>query len=239
MFRVSQFGTCYFFSVCVVGWTVTPASTCTDKTRATQSERHTQKHAFDPNYIYIYISSIFFMSRLCQVIVAGKLRAQRAKAMKFRDGYMIKSGRVREGGFLIATLEFSFCKVMLVMNSPCVFREEEGSLSDISSGSKTSTATTRSSGCTQNVHALRFPVAVKASIMEHSVRWKCACIVSIIALSSPVALLSLPLPRNIDGSYRLRGPRCAPRYDAPRGARRDGVYHASPRPHRECGAFYV
>lgn len=32
-----------------------------------------------------------------QVIVAGKLRAQRAKAMKFRDGYMIKSGRVREG----------------------------------------------------------------------------------------------------------------------------------------------
>ncbi|CAM9241706.1 unnamed protein product [Ascophyllum nodosum] len=31
-----------------------------------------------------------------EVIVAGKLRAQRAKAMKFRDGYMIKSGRVRE-----------------------------------------------------------------------------------------------------------------------------------------------
>lgn len=31
------------------------------------------------------------------MIVAGKLRAQRAKAMKFRDGYMIKSGRVREG----------------------------------------------------------------------------------------------------------------------------------------------
>ncbi|CAN0528973.1 unnamed protein product, partial [Ectocarpus sp. 12 AP-2014] len=35
-----------------------------------------------------------------EVIVAGKLRAQRAKAMKFRDGYMIKSGRVREGEFL-------------------------------------------------------------------------------------------------------------------------------------------
>eukprot|EP01027_Heterolobosea_sp_BB2_P027005 GEZU01042167.1.p1 GENE.GEZU01042167.1~~GEZU01042167.1.p1 ORF type:complete len:269 (+),score=80.61 GEZU01042167.1:98-808(+) len=28
----------------------------------------------------------------CEVIVAGKLRAQRAKDMKFRDGYMIKTG---------------------------------------------------------------------------------------------------------------------------------------------------
>eukprot|EP00163_Fabomonas_tropica_P011509 TRINITY_DN2221_c0_g1_i1.p1 TRINITY_DN2221_c0_g1~~TRINITY_DN2221_c0_g1_i1.p1 ORF type:complete len:228 (-),score=82.66 TRINITY_DN2221_c0_g1_i1:372-1055(-) len=28
----------------------------------------------------------------CQVIVSGKLRAQRAKAMKFKDGYMIKTG---------------------------------------------------------------------------------------------------------------------------------------------------
>ncbi len=27
-----------------------------------------------------------------EVTVSGKLRAQRAKAMKFRDGYMIKSG---------------------------------------------------------------------------------------------------------------------------------------------------
>ena len=31
-----------------------------------------------------------------EVVVAGKLRAQRAKAMKFRDGYMIKSGRARD-----------------------------------------------------------------------------------------------------------------------------------------------
>ncbi|CAN0334587.1 unnamed protein product, partial [Phaeothamnion confervicola] len=31
-----------------------------------------------------------------EVVVSGKLRAQRAKAMKFRDGYMIKSGRARE-----------------------------------------------------------------------------------------------------------------------------------------------
>lgn len=28
----------------------------------------------------------------CEVIVSGKLRAARAKAMKFRDGYMIHSG---------------------------------------------------------------------------------------------------------------------------------------------------
>lgn len=40
---------------------------------------------------------MYGMSRTIQVIVAGKLRAQRAKSMKFRDGYMIKSGRVREG----------------------------------------------------------------------------------------------------------------------------------------------
>lgn len=29
----------------------------------------------------------------CEVVVSGKLRAQRAKAMKFRDGYMISSGQ--------------------------------------------------------------------------------------------------------------------------------------------------
>lgn len=29
----------------------------------------------------------------CEVIVSGKLRAQRAKAMKFNEGYMIKSGQ--------------------------------------------------------------------------------------------------------------------------------------------------
>merc|ERR1712130_990165 len=28
----------------------------------------------------------------CEVVVSGKLRAQRAKSMKFKDGYMIKSG---------------------------------------------------------------------------------------------------------------------------------------------------
>lgn len=28
----------------------------------------------------------------CEIVIAGKLRAQRAKAMKFRDGYMVKSG---------------------------------------------------------------------------------------------------------------------------------------------------
>jgi ribosomal protein S3 len=28
----------------------------------------------------------------CEVIVTGKLRAQRAKSMKFKDGYMVSSG---------------------------------------------------------------------------------------------------------------------------------------------------
>lgn len=28
----------------------------------------------------------------CEVIVSGKLRAQRAKSMKFKDGYMIATG---------------------------------------------------------------------------------------------------------------------------------------------------
>ena len=30
----------------------------------------------------------------CEIIVSGKLRAQRAKAMKFKEGYMVKSGHV-------------------------------------------------------------------------------------------------------------------------------------------------
>jgi small subunit ribosomal protein S3e len=29
----------------------------------------------------------------CEVIVSGKMRGQRAKSMKFRDGYMIRSGQ--------------------------------------------------------------------------------------------------------------------------------------------------
>lgn len=33
----------------------------------------------------------------CEVVVSGKLRAQRAKAMKFKDGYMLSAGNpVRE-----------------------------------------------------------------------------------------------------------------------------------------------
>jgi len=32
-------------------------------------------------------------ARGCEVIVSVKLRAQRAKSMKFRDGYMIKTGQ--------------------------------------------------------------------------------------------------------------------------------------------------
>lgn len=37
--------------------------------------------------------SLIFSSILTQVIVSGKLRAQRAKSMKFKDGYMISSGQ--------------------------------------------------------------------------------------------------------------------------------------------------
>ena len=36
--------------------------------------------------------SVLFVNYI-QVIVSGKLRAQRAKAMKFKDGYMISSGQ--------------------------------------------------------------------------------------------------------------------------------------------------
>jgi small subunit ribosomal protein S3e len=32
----------------------------------------------------------------CEVIVSGKIRGQRGKTMKFRDGYMIKSGHARK-----------------------------------------------------------------------------------------------------------------------------------------------
>merc|ERR1712023_429260 len=32
----------------------------------------------------------------CEVIVSGKLRAQRAKVMKFRDGYLISSGHPKD-----------------------------------------------------------------------------------------------------------------------------------------------
>eukprot|EP00020_Sapocribrum_chincoteaguense_P010613 CAMPEP_0170731496 /NCGR_PEP_ID=MMETSP0437-20130122/1075_1 /TAXON_ID=0 /ORGANISM="Sexangularia sp." /LENGTH=229 /DNA_ID=CAMNT_0011069721 /DNA_START=45 /DNA_END=734 /DNA_ORIENTATION=- len=35
-------------------------------------------------------------ARGCEVIVTGKLRAQRAKAMKFLDGYMIKTGQPKK-----------------------------------------------------------------------------------------------------------------------------------------------
>jgi len=31
----------------------------------------------------------------CELVISGKLRAQRAKAMKFRDGYMIRSGQAK------------------------------------------------------------------------------------------------------------------------------------------------
>lgn len=41
-------------------------------------------------------STVFLLSlpkRNAQVIVSGKLRAARAKSMKFKDGYMVSSGQ--------------------------------------------------------------------------------------------------------------------------------------------------
>lgn len=35
----------------------------------------------------------------CEVIVSGKLRAQRAKSMKFREGYMVKTGNATKGEY--------------------------------------------------------------------------------------------------------------------------------------------
>jgi small subunit ribosomal protein S3e len=35
-------------------------------------------------------------ARGCEVIVSGKLRAARAKSMKFTDGYMVKSGQPKQ-----------------------------------------------------------------------------------------------------------------------------------------------
>lgn len=52
------------------------------------------------NVAFSQQTDIFSLGKI-QVIVAGKLRAQRAKSMKFRDGYMIKSGRVREGECIV------------------------------------------------------------------------------------------------------------------------------------------
>ncbi len=33
----------------------------------------------------------------CEIVISGKLRGQRAKAAKFRDGYMVKSGNTSRG----------------------------------------------------------------------------------------------------------------------------------------------
>lgn len=48
-------------------------------------------------FIYCISTRLFLGSHLSvisiKVIVSGKLRAQRAKSMKFKDGYMISSGQ--------------------------------------------------------------------------------------------------------------------------------------------------
>lgn len=42
----------------------------------------------------------------CEVVVSGKLRAARAKSMKFTDGFMIHSGQVRPVLFFYAVMPF-------------------------------------------------------------------------------------------------------------------------------------
>ena len=69
----------------------------------------------------------------CEVIVSGKLRAQRAKAMKFKDGYMVSSGNptrdyidgairhvlLRQGVLGIKVRFGTYCVSLLaVLNSP-------------------------------------------------------------------------------------------------------------------------
>merc|ERR1719217_436021 len=39
----------------------------------------------------------------CEVIISGKLRAQRAKVMKFRDGYLISTGEPKRHYISMAT----------------------------------------------------------------------------------------------------------------------------------------
>lgn len=43
--------------------------------------------------LYVIVTLLTGDMLLVQVIVSGKLRAQRAKSMKFKDGYMISSGQ--------------------------------------------------------------------------------------------------------------------------------------------------
>jgi small subunit ribosomal protein S3e len=46
-------------------------------------------------------------ARGCEVIVSGKLRAQRAKAQKFRDGYLLRTGQAAEDYLDVATRHLS------------------------------------------------------------------------------------------------------------------------------------
>ncbi|KAK6120372.1 hypothetical protein DH2020_045852 [Rehmannia glutinosa] len=56
---------------------------------------HSSNH--DPFFLWACYGVLRFVmesgAKGCEVIVSGKLRAQRAKSMKFKDGYMISSGQ--------------------------------------------------------------------------------------------------------------------------------------------------
>lgn len=48
-------------------------------------------------HIWLFLWFLLCMPRSgCEVVVSGKLRAQRAKSMKFRDGYIISTGEPRQ-----------------------------------------------------------------------------------------------------------------------------------------------
>jgi small subunit ribosomal protein S3e len=59
----------------------------------------------------------------CEVIVSGKLRAQRAKAMKFKDGYFVSSGEpAREYTLAAPSHLFGRCSLVLWLFDGAVVR---------------------------------------------------------------------------------------------------------------------
>ena len=54
----------------------------------------------------------------CEVVVSGKLRAQRAKVMKFKDGYMIKTGSVCDRTLVVWPPRVCVCAAWAARVSP-------------------------------------------------------------------------------------------------------------------------
>merc|ERR1712160_216912 len=51
-----------------------------------------KRYGFPENSVELFAERVENGAKGVEVIISGKLRAQRAKAMKFKDGYMISSG---------------------------------------------------------------------------------------------------------------------------------------------------